>query len=126
MNTAYIHSRLAADPVLGELVEMFVTEIPNRISALETQARSRNWEQLTRTAHQLKGAAGSYGFDPITPYAARVEQAAKKRHQEEQILLALADLLDLCRRVRAGVPQGDNNRCTAPQSGLPEAITTTD
>ena len=56
MNAPFFTPFLATDPDLGELVELFVQEIPDRISALETQGRSRDWQQLTRTAHQLKGA----------------------------------------------------------------------
>ena len=104
MNTGFIYSALAADPDLGELVGMFVDEMSDRINALETQARSRDWQQLAQTVHQIKGAAGSYGFNAITPYAVRLENAAKNGCQEAEILSALYELLDLCRRVQAGVP----------------------
>jgi CheY-like chemotaxis protein/HPt (histidine-containing phosphotransfer) domain-containing protein len=97
-----LYSDLAADPDLCELVEMFVGEMPGRITTLETQARNRDWQQLNRTAHQLKGAAGSYGFGAITPFALRLENATKTDCQEEAILAALDDLLKLCRQVRAG------------------------
>jgi HPt (histidine-containing phosphotransfer) domain-containing protein len=97
-----VYSRLAADPMLGELVDLFVQEMPERVVALEVQARSRDWSQLARTAHQLKGSAGSYGFGEITPCAARLEAAARDARQEEAILSALNDLLDLCSRVRSG------------------------
>ena len=67
MNTVFVHSSLAADPDLCDLVDRFIQEMPDRINALESQARSRDWQQLSRTAHQLKGAAGSYGFAALTP-----------------------------------------------------------
>jgi PAS domain S-box-containing protein len=101
----FLYSSLAADPDLGELVDLFVQELPERISALETHAANRNWEQLARTAHQLKGAAGSYGFHEMTPCAAALEAAAQDAQPEEQILVALHGLLDLCRRARAGTPE---------------------
>lgn len=109
MNTEFVHSSLAADPGLGELVDMFVAEMPNRINALETQAESGDWEQVRRTAHQMKGSAGSYGFDVITPAAARLEHIAGEGCQEEDTLLALEELLSLCRRVRAGTPVHPNH-----------------
>ena len=109
MNTQFVHSSLAADPDLGELVDLFVDELPNRLDALKTQAESADWEQLRRTAHQLKGAAGSYGFDAITSPAARLEHAAREGCQEEDILLALEELISLCRRVRAGTPMHPNH-----------------
>ena len=102
-----VSARLAADPDLGELVDLFVQEMPDRIDALDAQAKSRNWSQLAETAHQIKGAAGCYGFDAITPCAARLEAAAREAQQEEQILSALDELLSLCRRVRSGKPQAE-------------------
>jgi len=107
MNTANVYSRLGTDPDLAELVELFIQEMPGRISVLESEAESSNWQQLTRTAHQLKGAAGSYGFDAITPYAARLERAAKEDSQEDQIPSTLGDLIDVCRSVRTGSPSGN-------------------
>jgi HPt (histidine-containing phosphotransfer) domain-containing protein len=98
---------------LGELVGTFVQEMPDRINVLETQAKSRNWKQLAETAHQIKGAAGSYGFKAITPYAARLENAARDGRQEEQILSALDELLTLCHRVRSGKPQANETPLNA-------------
>ena len=85
--------------------------MPDRIDALAAQAQNRDWSQLARTAHQIKGSAGSYGFKSITPYAARLEKAAKDGLQEEQIISALDELLDLCRRMRSGVPQTEDKHC---------------
>ena len=118
MKVPFVYSSLA-DPDLGELIEMFVQEMPERINALETQARSRDWQQLTRTAHQLKGDAGSYGFNVITPCAARLESAAKDGCQEEEILSALDELLDLCRRMRPRGPPPEGEPCSSMRSEFP-------
>jgi signal transduction histidine kinase/CheY-like chemotaxis protein/HPt (histidine-containing phosphotransfer) domain-containing protein/ferredoxin len=121
MPATLLYSQLAADPDMGELVEMFIQEMPDRINALTTQARSRDWDQLARTAHQLKGTAGSYGFPVITPYAARLESAARETRQEEPILLALDELLRLCHRLRSGVPQSDESISNAAGPAMPAA-----
>ena len=105
MLPTFVYSHLAADPNLGELVDLFVQEMPARINALDAQAKSRNLNQLAEPAHQIKGAADCYGFDEITPYATRLETAAREAQQEEQIVSALDELLRLCRRVRSGKPQ---------------------
>jgi histidine phosphotransfer protein HptB len=98
MSHPFIYSKLAVDPDLGELVEMFVQEMPDRLNALEAQACNRNWEELTRTAHQLKGAAGGYGFPLLTLYASRLENALRESRPEEEIVSSLDELRDL--RVR--------------------------
>jgi len=100
-----LYSPLAADPDLGELVEMYVDEMPDRIAALQEMIASGNWEELRRFAHQMKGAAGSYGFEPISPIAGTVEDCIRDEAPEEQILQAAEGLREICSRVRAGVPE---------------------
>ena len=118
MQAPFLYSSLATDPDVGELIEMFVQEMPDRISALKTQGRSHNWPELTRTAHQLKGAAGSYGFSVITPLAAKLESASKDGGREEEILAALDELLDLCRRMRCGPPPAEEQICSGTQGDV--------
>jgi HPt (histidine-containing phosphotransfer) domain-containing protein len=100
-----LYSSLAADPDLGEIVEMYVDEMPDRITALQEMLASGNWEELRRFAHQVKGAAGSYGFEPITPIAGTVEDSIRDEAPEEQVRQAAEELLAICARVRAGVPE---------------------
>jgi histidine phosphotransfer protein HptB len=101
----FVYSRLAVDPDLSEIVDMFVEEMPDRIATLLEQLNAGDWECLRRTAHQLKGAAGSYGFDKISPSAGRVEAAIRDNEPEQSIRLAVDELVDLCRRAHSGTPQ---------------------
>jgi len=100
----YIYSRLGGDPDLGDIVGMFVEELPKRVAALLDHLSKGDWEGLQRGAHQIKGAAGSYGFDSISPVAGRLESAVRNGEPEEQIRTAIAELSDLCGRVRCGQP----------------------
>jgi histidine phosphotransfer protein HptB len=101
----FIYSRLAPDPDLRDIVDLFVEEMPNRIAALLDQLQSADLEGLRRTAHQLKGAAGSYGFDAISPAAARVESAIRDNEDEERLQETVRDLVALCQCARSGVPE---------------------
>ena len=94
-----IYSQLADDPDLYDLVKMFVDEMPTRIDRLISNYTSKDWDELQRTAHQLKGAAGSYGFCEVTPVAGKLEQSLQKQLPEEQIQQTLDELIDLCRRM---------------------------
>ncbi|MCE5266863.1 MAG: Hpt domain-containing protein [Planctomycetaceae bacterium] len=96
----YVYSRLGDDPELAEIVDLFVDEIPQRASVLLRQLHEKDWEALRRTAHQLKGAAGSYGFEPVSPCAARVEAAIRDGLPEEQIRHSVMELVDICGRLR--------------------------
>ena len=99
-----IYSTLASDPDLADLVEMFVDEIPSRVAALLESYESGNREQLGTLAHQLKGAAGSYGFDALTPAAARLETAVRHDESEEAVRQAIDTLVALTQRLRADAP----------------------
>jgi hypothetical protein len=101
-----LFSCLAVDPELGELVSLFVSEMPDRITAMQQQLQQRDWEGLRRSAHQLKGAAGSYGFEEISPSAARLEFALRDGEAEETVHRAVEELIAFCRRARAGTPEG--------------------
>ncbi len=114
----FVYSRLAADPYLGEIVELYAREMPDRISALQALAGARNWEQLARMAHQIKGSAGCHGFPEITPCAAALEVAARQAQPEEQILAALDGLLCLCRRIRTGAPPAEQSVPIAPPQSV--------
>jgi HPt (histidine-containing phosphotransfer) domain-containing protein len=97
-----IFSTYGSDPMLGEMVELYVAEMPERIAALERALSEGDRESLRRTAHQMKGAAGSYGFDPLTDAAAELESAVRENQPRERIQNALEELIGRCRRIRAG------------------------
>ncbi|MCE5302475.1 MAG: Hpt domain-containing protein [Planctomycetaceae bacterium] len=99
-----VYSRLAADPDLREIVDLFVEEMPGRVAALSECLKSADWERLRRTAHQLKGAAGSYGFDVISPAAGRVEASVRDGEPEERIRATVDELIALCSLARSGTP----------------------
>ena len=103
--TELLYSTLASDPDLNEIVEMFVNEMPERVDKLLGELERNNLEGLQRVAHQLRGAAGSYGFHQLTPYASRVEDAVDQDEPEDRIREAVDELAEMCQRVRAGVPQ---------------------
>jgi histidine phosphotransfer protein HptB len=103
-NVEYIYSRFGADPDFGEIVGIFVEELPRRVSALLEHLNKGEWEDLRRIAHQVKGAAGSYGFEAVSPVAAKVEAAVRNQEPEEAIRLAIAELSDVVARVRGGAP----------------------
>lgn len=99
-----VYSRLAADPDLQEVVDMFVQDLSQRAAALLSYLNEGDWQNLRRVAHQIKGAAGSYGFDAVSPAAGRLESALRDGEPEERIRAAVVELTNLCGRVRGGPP----------------------
>lgn len=98
-------SSLASDPDMAELVMMYVDEMPSRIESLGRLWNEHNLDELRRLAHQLKGASGGYGFEPVGEAAARLESeliTGSKNQAEshaDRIRSAFESLLELCRRV---------------------------
>ncbi|QDU73009.1 Hpt domain-containing protein [Mucisphaera calidilacus] len=94
-------SEFADDPDMRELVEMFVEELPGRVSSIEAALAEGLLEDLARLSHQLKGAAGGYGFMPITDAAREVEALAKSGAELDALRGEVDALLGLCRRAQA-------------------------
>lgn len=115
--TGPVLSEFRKDPDMLELVELFVSELPTRIKAMQEAALASNFEALKRHAHQLKGAGGGYGFPTVSTAAGELEDAIKQAGIEttsatpspsatpdEQVLAKIRQdlqaLLQLCARVR--------------------------
>ena len=89
---------------LYSTVTLFVEEMSDRVANFLDLLNRREWEVLRRAAHQIKGAAGSYGFGSITPCAGKLEFAIRDQEPEENIRQAVEDLVTLCNRTCAGTP----------------------
>jgi HPt (histidine-containing phosphotransfer) domain-containing protein len=102
-----IVSDFAGDPEMGELVQLFVSELPQRVEALRSAWAGKQVETLARLAHQLRGASAGYGFPTIGKSAERLELDIRKldRRDAGEALASIAgqfkDLVDLCNRVRS-------------------------
>lgn len=80
-------SELASDPELAELAYAFASLLPDRVTAIEDVMRAGDVEAAARLLHQLKGAAGSYGFPIVSELARRVEASMATDAAECQRLL---------------------------------------
>ncbi len=96
-----IYSTVADDPCLGPIVEAFVASIPLRIAELVTLVARHDWVGVQQLAHQIKGAAASYGFPQITFAAALLEQAVRTQEDAETILERFHVIVDLGGRIRS-------------------------
>ena len=87
-------SAFADDPDMIELVELFVRELPDRIAAIHRALESRDLQALATLAHQLKGAAGGYGYGTITASAQMVEDLTKAETEAEEQAASVHDAVD--------------------------------
>jgi signal transduction histidine kinase/DNA-binding response OmpR family regulator len=103
-----VRSELAADPEMREVIAEFVGRLPQCVASLRRQLDERNFEELRRVAHQMKGAGGGYGFKQITELAARAERAIKDASPVETITRQVSELVELIRRIQ-GYDAGREN-----------------
>ena len=98
-----IISDFADDAEFSDLIKLFVSELPDRVAAIESAFGQGNHEEVTRLAHQLKGSGPGYGFPTIGEAASTVEEWYRTRstpsHDELIAVRKQIDaLIDLCRR----------------------------
>ena len=72
-SAAALARELADSADLIELVRTFRADLSERLAAIEKRFAEQRLDELARLAHQLKGAAGGYGFRQITDIAGRLE-----------------------------------------------------
>jgi len=97
-DTAPLLSEFADDPDMGELVELFLAELPDRVAALERAMRARDAEMISHLAHQLKGAGGGYGYPAITDNALLLERAAREGKDVDHLVKPFQALAHTCHR----------------------------
>jgi signal transduction histidine kinase/HPt (histidine-containing phosphotransfer) domain-containing protein len=77
----------------------FVADLPTKAGQMAALLERNNLEELAQVAHQLKGAAGVYGFMPITEAAGSVEAAVTQAEPLEDVTAQVKSLIGLIRRV---------------------------
>lgn len=100
-----VRSEFASDQDMRAIVEEFVAEMPEKVRALMEGWRAQELDSVQRLAHQLKGAAGGYGFPTLSGAADSVEGQLKalaegsQRGSVDELRRRFDELVDLCRRV---------------------------
>ncbi len=96
-----IRSEFAGDPEMDGIVFLFVSELPQRIEGIQSALAASDWERLRTLAHQLKGAAGGYGFPQLGSAAALVEQGIREGCDLNVIKSRVGTFCAMAAKVRA-------------------------
>jgi HPt (histidine-containing phosphotransfer) domain-containing protein len=104
---ASLQSEYADDPDMREIVEFFVNDLTARMNSIREAFTRDDRARLKTLAHQLKGAAGGYGFPTIGTAAGAVEREllgseADLSHLQDKV----EDLIRLCRSAIPGEKDG--------------------
>ncbi len=89
---------LLAKPKLAKLVDRFVTGLDDRMAAIRKAMDEDDHKQLKVLAHQLKGAAGGFGFPNISKIASDLEHVDDK--QLDALNKTVRELAELCQQAK--------------------------
>jgi len=82
---------IQGDPDLEDLIPGFLQNRRKDVEKLHECLQMQDFESIRVLGHSMKGAGGGYGFDDITGYGARIEEAAKA--QDAAVISAAATAL---------------------------------
>jgi PAS domain S-box-containing protein len=96
---ATIKSSLIGKPGMTELITDFVNGLPGEVQKMTDMLRSNDLESLRRLVHQMRGAAGGYGFDTVTATASKAEGAINAATSLDTINAEVKSLISSMRRI---------------------------
>ena len=76
------------DEDLSDLIPGFMTHKRADIDTIFEAVTRRDYAEIGRIAHRVKGEGGSYGFDTMTELARSLEVAASRRDDSAATTLA--------------------------------------
>jgi signal transduction histidine kinase/DNA-binding NarL/FixJ family response regulator len=88
-----------ADPAIAKLTTAFIGRLPERVMKIQTLLEEQDLGHLQDAIHQIRGAAGGYGFPAITEVAARAEQKIRDGEAFEAIRIEVESLVSLIQSV---------------------------
>lgn len=99
-----LYSSYADEAEMEALITLFVEGLACQVEQLRMAAHKGDTVMLESIAHQLNGAAGGYGFMPVSHAAAALESAARNATGSQDITEHLKSLISVCARVRRSEP----------------------
>ncbi|QTF93740.1 ATP-binding protein [Halomonas sp. BM-2019] len=101
-NADPLYSSFADDPDMETLVAGYVGRLALQVQEIRLAMDDGDLERIGRLAHQIKGAAGGYGFMPVSRDAQALESAARHANRVSEVFDAVQRLAATCARVRPG------------------------
>jgi signal transduction histidine kinase/CheY-like chemotaxis protein len=102
--SASLRSSMAGDPRFAQLLERFVSNLPERVAQFEQCLREGDLETLRHAVHNLKGAGSGYGFAAISHESANAEEALKAELSLDEVRHQVEQLIELVERVEGYKP----------------------
>jgi CheY-like chemotaxis protein len=81
-NEPALLSRLAGQPRFSAIIEKFVWRLQEQLLVMQKAQHDKDFDELARLAHWLKGAGGTIGFDALVEPAIELEVSAKSKSEQ--------------------------------------------
>ena len=86
-------------PGMLTIITEFVDGLPDEVRRMTDFLEHNDMASLRRIVHQLRGAGGGYGFDPITEPAIRAEGSIDASGSLESLTAEIDALIGVVRRI---------------------------
>jgi CheY-like chemotaxis protein/HPt (histidine-containing phosphotransfer) domain-containing protein len=106
-------SDFSDDPEMAAILGEFVGRLDAQVEAMRKAYSDRQYEELQRLGHRLKGAGGSYGYPLLTDAGRELEDAVKARDYLAA-KHAIERIAAMCRAVRNGYAPNTQAERTMP------------
>jgi PAS domain S-box-containing protein len=94
-----IKSSFATNPRLMKIIPEFVDGLPAEVNKMIDLLQRQDLPALKRVVHQLLGACGGYGFEPVSKPASKAEESIKASKAVEFITVEINSLIEVIRRI---------------------------
>lgn len=95
-------SLLIDEPEMIDLVQRFVAKLPQYIVNITKSGEAKEWDEIRKLAHDLKGVSGNYGFDDLYKLMQDIEFELTKENYTG-VLSMINKLPVLNERIQAGL-----------------------
>ena len=101
MSAPIISTLLAEEPEMHDLVDEFISSLPDSIHRIRQAAIESDWGTYKKQVHDLKGLGGNFGFPALSQLARQLETETNTQ-SDENIRLLLDELDSVHQRIQLG------------------------
>ena len=95
-------SEFAGDPAVRQLIPRFLADVPEKLANAGRCCEAEDWAAMAPHIHQLKGAAGVYGFVYLSTLCEVLEgQLTAQTVEKDRIVNLFTKLQDFCAKLIA-------------------------
>ncbi len=84
------------DSTLKTYISLLLKNTPDELKKLEEDTQNKDWEELSKIAHKLKGTVGYMGIKQIEETIRTVENNSARKLQLEEIPLQVEEVVKYC------------------------------